>query len=435
MTRMTIVGGGIVGASQAFEAARAGYKVRLLEKNHEVAREASFGHAGILCPTLADAYFYSGLSKGHDEKLSGRVELFRKLHIRKAGENALRAVAGLVHSSNKILLEEQVKDPKFLDAVGDNETNINDLFTINGALLVLGSEDEAKAEEAGQIKVINEAGSSLADSTGVAPFSIKKINRQSAIEKEPCLANMDGHSAFYWHEPGLSTRVALLTKIYCDAVSKMGGEIKTGVDIKSFGTVGSKVTKLIAGDTREFDVDRNEVIVLATGASTELLDRVGINAPILPFKGTVITVQVDEAHSKGLPTRPICFGPFTTKPIGVDKDNGRHLLKLAGGTDSITYDTTPDSAAVRDLEKLATEALLKSIPFSVVQRWAGLRPVSADGYAMLGRTRLFENVSLNVGHCSTGLSQAAQCAQWIVKEVAESGVNKIPEVYHPDRFI
>src|ERR1700735_2320681 len=48
--RVVILGGGVVGVTTAYQLQRDGHEVVVLERNREVAAEASFGNAGMIAP-------------------------------------------------------------------------------------------------------------------------------------------------------------------------------------------------------------------------------------------------------------------------------------------------------------------------------------------------------------------------------------------------
>jgi D-amino-acid dehydrogenase len=144
-------------------------------------------------------------------------------------------------------------------------------------------------------------------------------------------------------------------------------------------------------------------IVLAAGVHSAPLARsLGMDIPVAPAKGYSISVPLgtwapqpklgvidDELHA-------------AATPLG-------DVLRVAGTAEFAGFDASIRPERVENLRRLV-EAVYPQATSVVrstdVQAWAGLRPMSADGVPILGRTRV-ENLFVNTGHGHLGWTMAA----------------------------
>jgi len=70
----------------------------------------------------------------------------------------------------------------------------------------------------------------------------------------------------------------------------------------------------------------------------------------------------------------------------------------------------------------------------VLHSWAGLRPKSADGRPILGRTRQLRGLLFASGHFGVGITLAPITAKLIADLLTESSENPELQEYSPDRF-
>lgn len=225
-----IVGGGVIGCGIAYELARRGMAVTLVERG-EIGGEASWASAGILnIPSRPEA-------------TPARIELHRRSLARYPG-----------------LLAELAE-----------RTGQNVDFAHTGDLTVaVGA--EAAAERAQLVAWQQAQG-----------FAIEPVDLAEAREREPALPP-DVHSV--WHTPiASSLSVHLLTRSLAAAAASFGATILPGTPAGGLLREGDWVTGV-----RLLDRDLSGgTVVLAAGAWTRFFgQQAGANLPTAPVKGQII---------------------------------------------------------------------------------------------------------------------------------------------------
>ena len=68
--------------------------------------------------------------------------------------------------------------------------------------------------------------------------------------------------------------------------------------------------------------------------------------------------------------------------------------------------------------------------------WVGLRPVTIDDVAIIGRSTKYDNLFWNTGHGCRGISSSIASALLLSNAMNGSGIpeNLVPESYSPKRF-
>ena len=137
-----------------------------------------------------------------------------------------------------------------------------------------------------------------------------------------------------------------------------------------------------------------ESVVLAAGVwSTDLARAAGVEVPVAPVKGQLITLR---ALGRSL-TRILWTGECYLVP----KTGGQVIL---GATEEEgNYDRRPTLAGVGALATAALEQLPWAGQFSIEGVWAGLRPAAPDRFPIVGWTPGLDNLLVATAHYRNGV--------------------------------
>ena len=171
-------------------------------------------------------------------------------------------------------------------------------------------------------------------------------------------------------------------------------------------------------------------IVLASGAAAKAALIPGLETPpIFAVKGDAVSLSMPEN--------------LLTKVV---RAPGAYLCPKAGGrlvigASEAPYceDLTVDQSAIDGLVRNGARAVPALNNVTVTERWAGLRPATADGAPLLGRDPDGpDDVFLALGHYRNGVLLAPESARILADEImdvrGETSRSEILEAFRPDRF-
>ncbi len=405
-----IVGGGAIGVAVAYELARDGASVMLLERGPELATGCSAGSAGLICPShsvpLASP---AALRQGarwafrRDSPLSVRPRpaLIPWLARFAVASTQRRAHAG-TDAIRSLSIASLARHAMLADAGLDTG------FARHGTLNVYATEEGLAA---GRVE---------ADRNRDAGLRVEEIEPAAARELEPALGSAVG-TIFYPDEAHLDS------KRFVDAVGQAAREagvrIETGVEV--LDVVGSR-HRIDGVRTREGHLRAGAVVVAAGAWTPSLLARLGVFVPVEAAKG--YHVDVDHPAAQRI---PLFFQEARVIATPLD---GR--LRLAGTLELSGLDLRPDPVRVQALLRAGTQGLVgfASTPPPVRTVWCGLRPCAPDGLPIVGRPTGFDNLVLATGHAMMGLTLAPITGRLVADLVGGRRPSADAEPLSPDRF-
>jgi D-amino-acid dehydrogenase len=231
-------------------------------------------------------------------------------------------------------------------------------------------------------------------------LKVQPLDRGETVALEPALAPIESRIVGSQYYPGDETGDA---RRYCDALAARltarGCALRYNVSVDGFTTRGAEIT----GARTSVGNISADVYVLASGAYTAKLARpLGLSIPVQPVKGYSISVPMQPwspRPSLGVVDDTLHAG---ATPIG-------DRLRVAGTAEFTGFDTTVTPARVANLQRLV-DALYPQASAAArgkdIAAWAGLRPMSADGVPVIGRTPI-GNLYVNAGHGTLGWTMAA----------------------------
>lgn len=161
----------------------------------------------------------------------------------------------------------------------------------------------------------------------------------------------------------------------------------------------------------------SDAYVMALGSyGTRLLRRLGISIPVHPVKGYSLTLP--DIDPEKAPTVSLIDDEHRM----VYSRLGRRL-RIAGTAEFAGFDSGVTDSRVLPLLDRAMALFPLAGDWSLVESWAGLRPMTPDSVPVIGRTP-YANLFLNTGHGTLGWTMAAGSGRVVADLV--SGV--VPEI-------
>jgi D-amino-acid dehydrogenase len=383
--RIVVLGGGVVGVTTAYQLQKDGHDVVVLERNSEVAAEASWGNAGMIAPghsfvwssptapiTLLKSLVLANQALRFKFSADPRLYSWSWLFLLECTPGKARRNTLLKHRLavySQCVLKEVVAD----EAIDYNRNERGILyFHRDQQALDRGVEHMKLLESDGQV--------------------IRVLDREGVIALEPSLAPVKSKIAGGIYcptdETGESARFA---RALAAKIAARGGEVRTGATVIGLETAGDSIARALT-DKGALKAD---AFVLALGAESPILARkLGIRLPIYPIKGYALTIPIGNR----------------LKPPTIASVDEHNLVAISRFDDRVRVTATAEFAGYDTSHKPSDFAFMKSVTqelypdgadYDRAEMWAGLRPMTPDNLPFFGRRR-FRNLFLNTGHGHIG---------------------------------
>jgi D-amino-acid dehydrogenase len=407
---VVVIGGGVVGIAVAYELARAGAVVTVLERDDELASECSSGNAGMVSsthafPIASPTALMQGLRwmwrPDSPFKLRPRAHLLPWL-----ARFTAASTPGRADRAGALLVQLTQLGVELHAELAD--AGLNESLVRRGLL-------DTYESEAGL-----EVGRAEIDARHARGLTGEMLSREQLLEAEPALAPDFLGGAFYPDEA------------YCDplrfardlgrAAAELGVQVRCGVEVLACRKSKGRIITL---ETTAGRLGVDEVVLAAGVWSSALARDVGLYLPIEGAKGYHVEVDAQP----GTPRLPIYM--MESKVVATPLD-GR--LRLSGTLELDGMDTRVDPVRVGAIRR-AGERHFPAIRGATVRNvWRGLRPCPPDGLPMIGRVEGMENLLVATGHGVGGTTLAPITAK-LVREIVEDRPPSVDlRLMRPDRF-
>ncbi len=409
-TRALVLGGGIVGVCCAYQLARRGFRVTLIEKD-EPGRAASFGNSGSIglgsVPPLGMPGMLKDLPKMLADPLHPLVIRLRALpttfpwlmRFKSALDTA--RVEAIATARADLLSHSGTAYDALLHEIGRP-----DLITHRG--LIFAYESQAAFEGA-------RAGIELRRRHGIVA---EEMSGGALREMEPAISRKVAAGVFY---PVVRTVIDSLsvTTAILDAFLALGGTLLRET-VQDFERGPAGVERVVT-DAAKHECD---LVVLAAGAwSRPLAAKLGDRVMVTPERGYHIMV----ANPPYLPKIPVASGDRF-----VSITTMTHGLRLTTMSELTAIDAPPDHDRAMRLFQGAA-GIIRDLRLDVASRWVGSRPSTPDSLPVIGRSPSAANVLYAFGHGHLGLTFGAITASVIAQLARRESPNLDIAPYRPDR--
>jgi D-amino-acid dehydrogenase len=399
---VVVVGGGAIGAATAYELTRRGARVTLLERSSDP-DGCSFGNAGLICPSHADALANPAAVRDGLGYLARRDGPFR-MRPRPA------LLPWLARFGAASLPRRSARATAVLRALAAASLELHEAlaraglatgFARRGTLSVFESERSFERARPG-------------------PANARFLDAVAARELAPALSG--GIAGALYHPDDAHCDPGDLVDALLGAAREHGAGIRTGVELLRLRRTNGRITGL---DTTAGPISAGAVVLAAGAWSRALAHEVGVNVPLEAAKGYHVEVETDELDG-GIPVYMEEARVIATPLAG--------RLRLAGTLDLSGLDLRVDPVRVGALARAAERTLTLRRDARTIRVWRGLRPCTPDGLPVIGRAPGVENLVLATGHAILGITLAPVTAEIVAGLVAGEPVRHQLEPLRPERF-
>ncbi|KQW29996.1 FAD-dependent oxidoreductase [Acidovorax sp. Root402] len=392
--KVCVIGAGIVGCATAYQLARQGFDVRLLDANDAPGLATSYANGAQLSYSYVEPFASPGTLRALPKMLLSRksaVRFYPRLDWRQWawGLQFLGSCTTRRSARGTAILLEMAQASRATLTEWMQSEHWSFGFERNGKL-VLCPTSEALLQQERQVRLQAALG---CDQQILTP--------QECLVAEPALR----------HARALTIAGGVWTKSECvgdphllclemvKSLLRLGGTVSLGVQANGFTMHRDRVS---AVKTNKGDIEADAFVLAAGPRAVSLAAELGIYLPVYPIKGYSITVpfrsnvQRPQASVTDLGRKTV-FAPL--------QDSLRVASSAEVGANNLTIETSRVEAMVEAVEQTYSGLCDLSTP----KTWAGLRPATPTSVPIVGRWRS-SNVYLNVGHGALGLTLAAGSA-------------------------
>jgi D-amino-acid dehydrogenase len=422
MTRhVAVIGGGIVGTCTAWYLNQHGFEVTVFERREAVARETSWGNAGVVAPAYVTPWAAPGMPwKVLSYLFAAEAPVLFRPVASAALARWLAAWLGQctleryrINKSRMQRLAFYSRDQLHALRAG---LRIEDGMRQGYLQLMRSQRDLAMAAPA--IAMLQEAG---------VPHQL--LDAAACRELEPALSVHTPLAGALHLPQDESASCPAFAQGLADAAIKAGVRFAFGHTVMRIRVEDGRATSLeieraagepvaqaaMAGQARSDRAERllkpfDAVVVAGAIDSLPLLAEHGIRLPIWPVKG----------YSTTLPLPDPALGPRQAMideayKVAITPLPGH--IRLAGTAEIGSPKLVPREAALRTLVRVGRDWFPTAADWASASCWVGARPMTPDGPALLGATPV-EGLFINMGHGSTGWAMACGAGKVVADLVA-----------------
>ncbi|MBY0478906.1 MAG: FAD-binding oxidoreductase [Chitinophagaceae bacterium] len=413
MSKVIIVGGGIVGLSSAYYLQQSGWEVTVLDKG-DFSDNCSYGNAGYVCPShfiplATPGIVTQGLKWMWNSKSPFYVEPRLNAALISWGMKFIKSATAKHVKDSAIPL----RDIAFLSQqCYEQWTKLPDFDFAYEKKGLLEYFQTAEKEEHSNHTVLD------AKKIGIEATLLSAAEVQ-AMEPDVQL-NIRG--ALYFKDDAHLYPQKLM-KGLMTVLKQSGVKLIPNEEVVRFEKSGTKI-KTVYTNQAQYDAD---MVVIATGSwSREVASMVGLRLPLMPGRGYSVTLE-DSPFKLNYPA-VLQEGRVAITPMDQNK------IRFGGTMEITSIKTPPRMKRVAGILEAVERYLPQfKIPMPSTENiWYGYRPCSADGLPYIGRVK--ENVIVATGHAMVGLSLGPATGKLVAELANEQTTSVDINPYKPERF-
>ncbi len=393
--KIIVLGAGIVGVTSAYQLARAGHEVTVIDRQPGPALETSFANAGEVSFGYCSPWAAPGIPmKAMKWLFMEHAPLILRPKIDMAMltwmAQMLRNCTSTRYALNKSRMLRLADYSRVALAAMREETGISYDERMQGTLQLFRTEAQLDAS-AKDVRALAADG---------IPYEV--LDPEGCIRVEPALKHVREKIVGGLLTPKDETgdcfkfSSALAAKAAALGVRFTYGSIIRGLDVE-----GGRVTGVVTAHGR-LEAD---AVVVALGSFSPLLVRPhGIRLPVYPVKGYSLTIPItDESRA------PVSTVMDETYKIAITRLGDR--IRVGGMAEISGYTNDLGEPRRLTLQHSVTD-LFPGGDVSRASFWSGLRPMTPDGTPVIGPTKI-AGLFLNTGHGTLGWTMSSGSARVI----------------------
>lgn len=412
MSKVVIIGGGVIGLSTAWELHRRGDEVVILD-SRSAGMAASAVNAGWVSPAMGPVPAPGLVTQSLKWMLNPESPLYIKPRL---NTNFIAWLYRFWRACNGPAYEAGLEAT---GALGRGTMEIMDRWVDEGI--------DFEMHEYGLLYAFREAAEMEAELKAFETWATydyaqpQPLYGDDLLAKEPVLSNE--LTAGFLVKEERTVQPITLTKGLINKLQSVGVEIRNGAPVVDIEVSQKRVTAVRTPSER---IEADHVLI-AAGAWTGAIGKMaGAKLPIEAGKGYGLDftpAPVKPQSSIYLPDARIAISPF---------DQGIRLsgtMELSGISDTVT------ARRVGAIQK-GGKQYLKGFPQDAEpsQVWAGMRPMAPDGLPVMGTVKGFSNLSVASGHAMLGITLAAVTAVHMAELISSGSTPDVLKPFSPDRF-
>lgn len=421
--RIVIIGGGLIGASTAYELSKnPQYEVFMIEKHEEVGQETSKMNGTLICPSLSLPWISSSVLKkcvlsiiNPEMPVSFSYKIFTEKYFGTWLLNSYKNLteSGLKEATRKLgyLAKSSMEEFKKLDK-NYNYKDYTDRTSI-GTLKVFTSEANFNSNQF------------YRDAVSEHGFKFDKLTYDEVKKIEPNLGETNYKFQFASLNKDDSNADSFKsTKLLADIAERNGAVIFKDVNFQRF-LFERNSSKLIGVVTSQGTLLCDKVIISAGYYSKSIIDLLGIRLPLIPIQGYTFTIP--NTKYKQNFRHNIC------------DENG--FVFLAPIKDKIRISGLADIGVNKEFDQKRLDLLINESKKIIGEfdetagtHWYGVRPFTPDDVPIIGRVTGHNEIYLNTGHSSKGLTISLGSATLLSSIIENKAPEQLIKDYTIDRF-
>ena len=380
-----ILGGGLIGITTAYYLAKAGRDVTVIERNSAAGEETSFQNGGLLAPGHSQSWAAPGASWTLFKSLfqkdpALKFRLSTDPQFWRWGLKFLQLCSAEHHRANSLrifrCMNAGMTELRELSRATGIEYDANE----SGVLYLFRNEESFEARE-GDWTILRDHG-----------LNLEHADLARCVEIEPTLEPVAGKigGGFYSPEEGAGDAF-IFTQALAKHCAQLGVEFKYETSVEHINKTNGAIESV---QTNRGTVTADDY-VLSLGPYSAIFGRqVGLDLPIWPVKGYTASIPIN--------------GHNQAPRVGIIEEDNlvafAHLgnrLRIGGKADFAGYDKAFSKSDFDGVFSVAKELFPNAGDYDSPEYWACLRPVSAGGPPILGKSPV-TNLYINCGHGSAG---------------------------------
>lgn len=400
--RVIVLGAGVVGVTTAYELARDGHEVTIIDRLDLAASETSYANAGLIAPGHSYTWSSPKAPKillrsllDRSQALVFRPSLDPRLYLwslqflrnctaERASTNTKRKVRLCRYSQDRLL---QIADETGVAYDG-----------LSGGLLYLYRKPESFERGTRNTRVLTEEG-----------LELRAISVDEAVRIDPSLNSARDRfaGAIYCPSDGSGDARMFTRNLAEYCATKLGVTFLYNTEILDLETSGNRITAALTDKGR---IVGDEFVVCLGVFAPRFARKLGVSLPIYPVKGYSVTLPIGDNHQA--PT----IG-------GVDEDNlvayarFGNRMRVTATAEFAGFSKTHKPQDFTHMLRAVRELFPQGADFGQPDYWAGLRPMTPDGLPIFGRSKRFSNAVMNLGHGHMGWTMSAGSARIVADMV------------------
>lgn len=398
--RVVVLGAGVIGVTSAYQLAKAGHEVTVIDRQKGPALETSFANAGEVSFGYCSPWAAPGIP--------------------------FKAIKWLFMKDAPLILRPQI-DPAMLSWLASMLSNCTSKrYAINkGRMLRLAdysrvslaalraetgiAYDERMRGTLQLFRTKQQLDASRKDAKALAADGIpyKLLDRDGCIRVEPALKHARDKIVGGLLTPNDETGDCYK---FTDALAKkaedLGVRFSFETSITGLDVWGGRVQGVVTDSGAQFA----DAVVVALGShSPLLLKQYGIRLPVYPVKGYSVTIPITDVSRA-----PESTVMDETYKIAITRLGDR--IRVGGMAEISGYANNLRLSCRRTLERSLTD-LFPGGDMARASFWSGLRPMTPDGTPVIGPTKI-DGLYLNTGHGTLGWTMSSGSARVIADFVS-----------------